>query len=470
MINPRGVLIVSFLALIFTTQTGDSAIKDVLQSVCVITVADKTGVEMGQGSAVVVSSGGQAVTCFHVLSGAHSARVKFSDGTEYEVSGFTYADPDTDFAIIQIKGDAPFEPITLGNLEDVDIGDEVYSIGNPKGWEGTVAQGIVSAIRVTPEFGKIIQTTAPISPGSSGGALVDKKGRLIGITKFIWRDSQNLNFATPIDIISPHFASRGVKQLASLPDAPIESIGSIGVDVLFNLMAEGGWQADFAEFLAGSLGDLREAPSKFPMYLVLLAKNNRMEEAQQAYRAAITNATLVNDDVLAARAYIILRQAELEKALNRERAATRLYERAGEDAFAVLKRNNKHAFACSIYLDAHFGAQAYKALDQNSAAAIRNFPQYLFPWRNRLWALVFLDRYDEAISLSNTVLSRNDVDKGVIYYWRGLFTKWKLTDYGYRDTYGRRLASEAIGEFQRAIANGNPDGYSGIREVKDLGF
>lgn len=447
-----------------------AAIKDVLNSVCVITTRDASGNDNGQGSAVIISTNGFAITCFHVLSGSISASVKMSDGAEHPVSGFSHADPDNDFAIIQIIGPGEFIPAVIGTISEVDIGDEVYSIGNPKGWEGTVAQGIISAIRVTPEFGKIIQTTAPISPGSSGGALVNKAGHLIGITKFLWKDSQNLNFATPIDIVVPYIEKSKIKPLTQLPDAPVEFGQEVRIDVLLNLMAEGGWQADLAVSISESLDELKSSPIFFPMYLIVLAKENRFDDAKQIYRSTITNSLQVTDDILAARAYVILKQAEFEKTLKNKGLAYKLFQKAGDDALAVLKKNKKHAFACSIYLDAHFGAEAYGALDHNSKAAIRNFPQFLFPWRQRLWALVFLDRYDEALDLSNIVLRRDDIDQGAIYFWRGLFIKWKLMDYGYIDSIGRQLASDAIREFQRAVDNGNPDGYSGIREVRNLGF
>lgn len=461
-----------FPAIVIQSSSAHAAIKDVLKSVCLVTVRDEKGEEIGQGSAVIVSKNGLAITCFHVLDDGFSASVKLNDESVYEVNGFTHADAENDFAIIKIEGEGPFEPIELGEISGVEIGDEVYTVGNPRGFEGTVAQGIISAIRTTPDLGKIIQTTAPISPGSSGGALVDDNGKLIGITKFLWRESQNLNFATPIDIIIPYLDAQKTRALSVLPESSFESDEFVDLDVFMNLMAEGGWTADMAESMAGPLYDLENVSSLAPMYIILLAKNNRFDDAIEAYDEATSSfeASAISDDLRVARAYILLQKAEFEKSLKNHRQAKRLFENAGEQAFAVLKKNKKHAMACSVYLEAHFGAEAFKALDQNSIAAIRNFPEFLFPWRNRLWALVFLDRYDEALELSQAVLRRTDVDIGVIYYWRGLFTTWKLSKYGYDDEYGEQLALQAIAEFQRAISNGNPDGYTGIQEVRALGF
>ncbi len=78
---------------------------------------------------------------------------------------------------------------------DVKVGEHVYTIGSPKGLELTLAEGLVSSKRAIEGGSRFIQTSAPISPGSSGGGLFDAQGNLIGITTFMLRDSQNLNFA-----------------------------------------------------------------------------------------------------------------------------------------------------------------------------------------------------------------------------------------------------------------------------------
>jgi S1-C subfamily serine protease len=103
------------------------------------------------------------------------------------------ADLQTDRCLLSVRGG--LEPIrSVRKLHDVEIGERVYTIGNPKGLANTLGDGLVSGLR---ELGGItmIQTSAPVSPGSSGGALVDAHGALLGITTFIVKDAQNLNFA-----------------------------------------------------------------------------------------------------------------------------------------------------------------------------------------------------------------------------------------------------------------------------------
>ena len=79
-------------------------------------------------------------------------------------------------------------------FRDLSVGERVYTIGNPSGLSKTLGEGLISGLRVRNDI-RYVQTTAQISPGSSGGALVDSKGALVGITTFLLKDAQNLNFA-----------------------------------------------------------------------------------------------------------------------------------------------------------------------------------------------------------------------------------------------------------------------------------
>ena len=91
--------------------------------------------------------------------------------------------------------------LTLGNSDSVQVGDSIYVVGNPQGLEGTFSQGIVSSIR---EVGsdKLLQITAPISPGSSGGPVLNEKGEVIGVSVATFTGGQNLNFAIPSKYLS----------------------------------------------------------------------------------------------------------------------------------------------------------------------------------------------------------------------------------------------------------------------------
>jgi S1-C subfamily serine protease len=142
------------------------------------------------GSAVAISENELLTNC-HVVKGA-SAVVLLREGSK-QVAKVISANPDADRCILAISGNLP-SWVKVRPYADVKVGEHAYTIGTPKGLELTLAEGIVSSKR-SADGTRYIQTSAPISPGSSGGGLFDAQGNLIGITTFMLKDSQNLNFA-----------------------------------------------------------------------------------------------------------------------------------------------------------------------------------------------------------------------------------------------------------------------------------
>lgn len=161
----------------------------------------------GSGSGVVYGTDGYIITNHHVIDDAENVAVVFSDGARFSARVIG-SDPTTDIGVLLVdRGD--LAPISLGSLDGLAIGERAIAIGNPLGLAGgpTVTAGIVSAFDrslsgSTPLYG-LVQTDAPIAPGSSGGALVDASGRLIGITTAIAVSDvgpEGLGFAVPVDI------------------------------------------------------------------------------------------------------------------------------------------------------------------------------------------------------------------------------------------------------------------------------
>jgi hypothetical protein len=144
------------------------------------------------GSAVAIDKHLVLTNC-HVVEGAPFMTL-VDEATEEEMEvELISADPETDRCIL--RTDAWLRPIqAIRPADSLTVGERVYSIGNPSGLSKTFAEGLISGVR---EDGGVtlVQTSAPISPGSSGGALVDASGALVGITTFLLRDTQNLNFA-----------------------------------------------------------------------------------------------------------------------------------------------------------------------------------------------------------------------------------------------------------------------------------
>ncbi len=152
------------------------------------------------GSGFIADSNGRVITNHHVIEGAHTINVKFSDGSTSQAS-VKYSDQNMDIAILQLASNRAV-PCRLGNSDQVKVGDAVVAIGNPQGLEASVSDGIISAIREEAKNdATLFQTSAPLSSGSSGGPLFNKNGEVIGITTATVKDAQNLNFAIPINYV-----------------------------------------------------------------------------------------------------------------------------------------------------------------------------------------------------------------------------------------------------------------------------
>ena len=166
----------------------------------------RTRKEQSLGSGVVVSPDGYILTANHVVEGADEIKVALAGGGSELIAKVVGADPPTDVAVLKI--DAKNLPaITLGDSDKLEVGDVVLAVGNPFGVGQTLTAGIVSGVGRTSlgvnDYEDFIQTDAAINPGNSGGALVDAKGRLIGINTVIFSESggyQGVGFAVPVNM------------------------------------------------------------------------------------------------------------------------------------------------------------------------------------------------------------------------------------------------------------------------------
>jgi serine protease Do len=163
--------------------------------------------EQSLGSGVIISPDGYILTANHVVNGADEIKVAIADNDKKEFTAKVIGtDPQTDVAVLKIEA-AGLPAITLGDSEQLEVGDVVLAIGNPFGVGQTVTMGIVSGLGRHGlgfnGFENFIQTDAAINPGNSGGALVDSEGRLIGINTGIEsssRGNEGVGFAVPINM------------------------------------------------------------------------------------------------------------------------------------------------------------------------------------------------------------------------------------------------------------------------------
>ncbi len=153
------------------------------------------------GSGFVISPNGTVVTNHHVIENATKATARFSNGKTADVLGILFSDEEKDLAIVQLSG-VDGLPVLKITDQQPRKGEQTVAFGAPKGLEFTASDGIVSAIRMPdtykagwPKSKWLIQTTAPISSGNSGGPLMNLSGEVIGINTFVFVAGQNLNFA-----------------------------------------------------------------------------------------------------------------------------------------------------------------------------------------------------------------------------------------------------------------------------------
>ncbi|MFH1198573.1 MAG: trypsin-like peptidase domain-containing protein [Candidatus Omnitrophota bacterium] len=155
--------------------------------------------QSSMGSGFVVSSDGLILTNSHVINMSETISVKFiADNRVYSNVKIVKNNTIRDLALLKINEVGNFMPVVLGDSDQVSVGERVVAIGNPQGLENTVSDGLVSAIRDM-NGTKLIQISAPISAGSSGGALFNMNGEVIGVTSSGFNEGQNLNFAVAIN-------------------------------------------------------------------------------------------------------------------------------------------------------------------------------------------------------------------------------------------------------------------------------
>jgi tetratricopeptide (TPR) repeat protein len=188
-------------------------VRRIKPSAVAIETFDSRGEKLTRGSGFFIESD-RIVTNRHVIEGAYRAEVHSSTGTVYPVRGVLAVDAEGDIALLKIDVPAnQIRPLPLDKTSPQE-GESVVVIGNPLGLEGSVTNGIVSAVRDIPTFGRIIQITAPISSGSSGSPVVNMQGQVIGIATLQITGGQSVNFAIPSERIS----QLQVTTMTSLPD------------------------------------------------------------------------------------------------------------------------------------------------------------------------------------------------------------------------------------------------------------
>ncbi|WP_145317529.1 stalk domain-containing protein [Paenibacillus xylanexedens] len=184
------------------------------QSVVMLESYDKEDNYLGFGSAISIGYG-LFLTNYHVIADSSSYMIQTSQDQYYEVQGVIAADENLDLALVKTSMRTNIPPLHIGLTTKITVGQSVVAIGNPEGFQNTISTGIISGIR---NYGsdKLIQTTASITNGSSGGPLLNMKGEVIGVNT-MGIEKGDLNFAIPIDYASSWIKKYTALSFSSIP-------------------------------------------------------------------------------------------------------------------------------------------------------------------------------------------------------------------------------------------------------------
>jgi S1-C subfamily serine protease len=196
-------------------------------SVVLVSTADARGRPLSFGSGFVVRKG-VVLTNLHVLKGCTAGSVRLiGDGESARIAGALAWDAALDLALLSVPT-LEAAPLSLGDSSAASIGDKVFVVSNPQNLEGTFSEGIVSGKRADV---RLLQITAPISGGSSGGPVLDANARVIGVATSSLKTGQNLNFAITVEYVAKLMQAIGeVRELAKVAPAerPVQTARAEG--------------------------------------------------------------------------------------------------------------------------------------------------------------------------------------------------------------------------------------------------
>jgi S1-C subfamily serine protease len=274
--------------------TAQGIFAKVADRIVTITTISGGGSSIAQGSGVVLgpslspidpakpgfasfSKGIDILTNYHVVKRAKVIVIHTRAGNTFN-AGLLYFDELQDLALLRIPLELKIGDIPLA--ASVTIGEDSYAVGTPEGLGWSISNGIISGQRITDDKSEAVQTTAPISPGSSGGGLFNAKGELVGITSFTLREGQNLNFARRI---SPAFAGYLAKFRKRLMAYPWEDV-SFGGEL--SAVLDQDWELGHFEASDGNDTDPARWRHANPTFAKFVAEGAEYEKFKNTYSQA----------------------------------------------------------------------------------------------------------------------------------------------------------------------------------------
>jgi serine protease Do len=256
--------------------------------------------KQGQGSGFLVSSDGMVVTNYHVMRSGRKGLVRFGDDKAFPVVAVLAQDKKKDLAVLKINGsDMPYLQLLPEELKPA-IGTRAFAIGTPAGYTNTLSEGLLSGLR-DQEDRSVVQTTAAISSGSSGGPLMDARARVIGVNTYVHveqsgaRVIENLNFAVSSkhvrEIVTQALAAKA-KPIASTGGKPLDPASMADFARAYELIGKGKWLE--AMTLAQTVR--KKNPEDVPVLLLEGLLDTRLNFDDEAMRVYETVTRLSPDE------------------------------------------------------------------------------------------------------------------------------------------------------------------------------
>jgi tetratricopeptide (TPR) repeat protein len=292
---PRLLAVLFFVTFAATTGAAQDSLPDLIRqvkpAVVSITTYDAKGESLISGSGFFIRPG-QVMTNLHVVRGALRAEIKTLEGKgrSYAVSGLLAVDEEADLALLSVE--LPLEKSRAATMGTTlpEEGEKVFAIGNPLRLEGSVTDGIVSAVRDVPNLGKIIQVTVPISHGNSGSPLFNMKGQVVGIITVKVTNGQNINLALASARIMT--LSQGI--LFTFAELANRSRPSLHADALADVWYRNGldslWLGNYESALSHFENAVNKNPRRAEAWVEVgfcKGKQGRHLEAIRAYQRAL---------------------------------------------------------------------------------------------------------------------------------------------------------------------------------------
>jgi tetratricopeptide (TPR) repeat protein len=271
----------------FAQENLPELVRRVKPAIVAIVTYDASGAALTTGSGFFLRPG-QVVTNLHVIRGARRCEIKTLEGKGriYPVAGLLDVDEEGDLALLSVE--MPPSRTRASQLATLlpEEGEKIFVIGNPLKLEGSVSDGIVSAVRELPNIGKIIQITAPISHGNSGSPVFNLKGQVVGVVTIKVTNGQNINLAIGAARVRQlHAGKRRLLAELTMRDRgsdPAESLYKTGLDSL--------WLGNFDNALGYFENAVNKNPARADAWVQVgycKVKQGKNDEAIKAYQQAV---------------------------------------------------------------------------------------------------------------------------------------------------------------------------------------